>query len=223
MLTGFHDFLGIFPVWSWKNTIAGSGKFCALPKKDFFFIKPGKVFRALQGYFLTMLGKGISSQRRGPGNLAEDSGLGNSNRPASPYPPGKKKKKASVAILRWSCCEEDMCCSSNKVICMMSKLANNVLNVTLNIKCPKMAPLRWVPEFSVLSCGGVWQNWTRMGPPQIFGRKIKWQKRKKPCTHLENSSTSSAEKCISSSPGTSENLPVLLCKLNLNIHFPKFI
>jgi hypothetical protein len=27
------------------------------------------------------------------------------------------------------------------VICMMSKLANNVLNVTLNIKCPKMAPL----------------------------------------------------------------------------------
>ena len=141
MLTGFHDFLGIFPVWSWKNTIAGSGKFCALPKKDFFFIKPGKVFRALQGYFLTMLGKGISSQRRGPGNLAEDSGLGNSNRPASPHPPRQEEKKASVAILRWSCCEEDMCCSSNKVICMMSKLANNVLNVTLNIKCPKMAPL----------------------------------------------------------------------------------
>jgi hypothetical protein len=41
----------------------------------------------------------------------------------------------------------------------------------------------------------VWRNWTRMGPQQIFGRKIKWQKRKKPCTHLENSLTSSAEKC----------------------------
>jgi hypothetical protein len=97
-----------------------------ITQKDFFFIKPGKVFLALQGYFLTMLGKGISSQRRGPGNLAEDSGLGNSNRPASPHPPGKKKKKASVAILRWSCYEEDMYCSSNKVICMMSKLANYV-------------------------------------------------------------------------------------------------
>jgi hypothetical protein len=56
-----------------------------------------------------------------------------------------------------------------------------------------------------------------MGPPQIFGRKIKWQKRKKPCTHVENFSTSSAEKCISSSPAASENLPVLLRKLNLII------
>ncbi len=93
MLTGFHDFLGIFPVWSCKNTIAGSGKFCALPKKDFFFIKPGKVFRALQGYFLTMLGKGVSSQRRGPENLSEDSGLGNSNRPASSNPPARSKRK----------------------------------------------------------------------------------------------------------------------------------
>ncbi len=53
-------------------------------------------------------------------------------------------------------------------------------------------------------CSGVWRNWTRMGPPLIFGRKIKWQKRKKPCTHLENSLTSSAEKCISSSPAASE-------------------
>jgi len=105
--------------------------FAHYPKRTFFFIKPGKVFRALQGYFLTMLGKGISSHRRGPGNLAEDSGLGNSNRPASPHPPGKKKKKASVAILRWSCCEEDMCCSSNKGIFMMSKLANNVLNAVV--------------------------------------------------------------------------------------------
>ncbi len=95
MLTGFHDFLGIFPVRSWKNTVAGSGKFYALPKKDFFFIKPGKVFRVLQGYFLTMLGKGISSQRRGPGNLAEDSGLGNSNRPGRPppTPPERRKRK----------------------------------------------------------------------------------------------------------------------------------
>jgi len=60
--------------------MAGTGKFCTLPKKDYFFIQPGKMFRALLGYFLTMLGKGISSQRRDPGNFAEDSRLGNSNK-----------------------------------------------------------------------------------------------------------------------------------------------
>jgi hypothetical protein len=41
--------------------------------------------------------------------------------------------------------------------------------------------------------------------------------KRKPCTHLENSSMSSAEKCISSSTAASENLPVLLCKLKFII------
>ena len=90
--------------------MAGTGKFCTLPKKDFFFIQPGKMFRALLGYFVTMLGKGISSQRQGPGNLAEDSGLGNSNK-SGPHPPPPtpkhKPERNSENISRhigWSCC-----------------------------------------------------------------------------------------------------------------------
>jgi hypothetical protein len=103
MLTGFHDFLGIFHVWSWKNTIAGSGKFCALPKKDFFFIQPGKAFRALQAYFFTMLGQGISSQRRDPGNLAEDSVLGNNKEPPPPPQEESISRHFWLELLRRRC------------------------------------------------------------------------------------------------------------------------
>ncbi len=191
-----------FPWFPWnfsclilENTIAGSGKFCVLPKKDFFFIKPGKVFRALQGYFLTMLGKGISSKRRGPGNLGEDSGLGNSNRPASPYPPARRNRKhqspfyAGVAAkkicavhrIKWFAW-----CQNLPIMFWMWLWTSSVLKWHL---------YGWFRNSLYFPADGVLQNWTRMGPPQIFGRKIKWQKRKKPCTHLEKSSTSSAEKC----------------------------
>ncbi len=58
------------------------------------------MFRALQGYFLTMLGKEISSQRRNPGNFAEYFALGRSNSPKpTPPPPPPPKRKASVTML----------------------------------------------------------------------------------------------------------------------------
>jgi hypothetical protein len=108
-----------------------------------------------------------------------------------------------------------MCCSSNKVICMMSKLANNVLNVTLNIKCPKMAHydgFRNSLYFPAAECDKIEREWDH----HKFSEERSSGKRK-PCNHLENSSTSSAEICISSSPAASENLPVFLCKLKLII------
>jgi hypothetical protein len=53
--------------------------------------------------------------------------------------------------------------------------------------------------------------------PPNFRNKDQVAKEEKALHPFRKFSTSSAEKCISSSPAASENLPVLLCKLNLNI------
>ncbi len=67
------------------------------------------MFRALQGYFLTMLGKGISSQRRDPGNFAEYSALGHSNSPKpAPHPPPHLPNAKHQSPCWMSCCTESV-------------------------------------------------------------------------------------------------------------------